>query len=126
MAILNYSFLCEQAIISREHVPSFISVFSEILVKKIPFTHNQINVVINFHLNDSEKSGVGELKLILKSPSGKVGTPIKSTVKKDVEGNDIGLITKVSQKFDEEGQYEFEIFLDGKEMGKIPLLVKTK
>lgn len=123
MVKINYAFFCQYFIISQEGVPSFMSVFSQ-LIGKIPLK-SDIRVVINFSANKEEGgSDASELEIIAKSPSNKVVGSVKNKLlRKNDDEQNIGFISKVSNvEFEEEGEYKFEVLFNGKVIETIPLL----
>ena len=129
MAKLNFSILCEYSIISNAGIPSFISVFSEITGKKLPFRKQEINLVTNFAIEESEKDRAKDLEITLKSPSGKVmaSTKSKLIMEKEKKINEQGFISKfLNVEFKESGTHKFEVFLDGKMVGTVSLLISTR
>lgn len=126
MAKLNYALFCEYSLISREGIPSFISVYSQIITE-LPFVKT-IHLVTNSMLEGAEKNGIKELEIIVKKPDGeKIATQKSKILPIKEEVNELGFISNIKDiKFEKEGIYAFEVAIDGKKIGSTELRVKNQ
>ncbi len=124
MAKLNYSFLCESSIISKEGTPSFISVFSGINAKKLPIK-KAIHVVTNFTLEPKEKGNKNVIGVVV-GLANSTDKPIDSMESPTSAATDnIGFVSKMEElEFEKAGTYNFEITFNGEKAGSIPLNIQ--
>ena len=89
----------------------------------------EIHIVTNYFLEESEVDKTSELEIIIISPSGKKISSMKSKIlkKENSKGNQSGFISVMRGiKFEEWGTHNFEVFLNGNMIGKLPLLISEK
>ena len=125
MARLKFSLFCEHSIMSKEGTPSFVGVFSEIIGKVLPVLRGEMVVVISVYPDDTEKH---EIKVAIQSPDGQEIKSFKNNVGPALsKENDIGFILNIQNfKFEKEGLYNFDIFVDNQKVGTAPLMIKIE
>lgn len=123
---LNFVHLCEYGFITNKGLPGIIGIFNRIEGSNFPIIYPSMTVVLSIQVNDKE---LHEVSIGIKTPSGKeIIKPInKSIGPADNEEQGLGLLATINNiKFEEEGDYEILILVDGKEMGIIPFKVAIK
>jgi len=125
MARLNFCIFCEYSLVSKQGTPSFIGVFSEVIVKKLPATRGRMDVVVNFFPDDINKH---DLIVVVKSPDGGTVKSFPNHVTPAAsKESDVGFMLAISNiKFEKEGIYNFEILLDNNKIGTVPLTIKIE
>lgn len=126
MVSLNFAHICEYAFLLENKSPGIIGVFSNIETSKVPLLVPHITVIVNIKPNDTNPH---KLLMTVKSPSEKeVLKPLQKEVG-PVESADknFGLIINIANlKLEEEGIYNFDIFIDGKKLTNLFFRLQIK
>lgn len=128
MIKFNFAHICEDVYLLQNGTPAVIGIFSEIIGENKPIIRPKMALILNFTPNDKEPHIID---IVIKSPSGEKI--------KEYKGNKVGLQEEQDQnlgfimdfyniKLEEEGVYNFEIFIDNNLITTLPLVftVKTK
>ncbi|MCP4650519.1 MAG: hypothetical protein GY853_10625 [PVC group bacterium] len=121
-AKLNFSFLCDYAMVSREGKLSMNGIFENINVRKFPTHHPLMFVVANVGgVNNKDKF---TCELVSEENSQTKMAAITSEVVVDPNRN-FGFIGQfVNVRYEKPGKYELKFYIDNKEIGVHKFQVK--
>lgn len=98
------------------------------LTKAIPMKRPQIRVIVNLLLDNSEKSIVHEVRVVMKSPEDKeIASKLLKTLPIPNDASELGLIFQLDDiEFQKIGIYRLEIIFDKKRLAVKPLKISLQ
>lgn len=121
---LNFVHLCDTAFFSQEGKLNVIGIFKVIGTRQLPVVHPKLSVVLNLTLSKPAK-----LKLqILKRETGETIAKLEAKLEQKNENEhekEINFISDFNSiKFEENGEYRVEIWIDDELIEVIPFFVQ--
>ncbi|MDD2927474.1 MAG: hypothetical protein PHE30_01300 [Candidatus Omnitrophica bacterium] len=125
--ITNFAFICDYAFTGEGGKLSIIGIFKELKPSgAFPFRHPVMFVVSSLTI---KKPGNYEIfvKIIRLRDNAEIFTPLKYdlSLKEDKVAEVVTLAQLTNLKFDEPGDYEFQIFIGTELIKKLPVIVKA-
>lgn len=121
---INYAFLCDQAFLSADGKLNVTGIFEEINTRSFPALHPQLFVVCQFSV-DEKGSWPYVIKITQKDKGQVFSSPDNIMLTSTKPNEALGNIFQITQiKFDEEGEYEVEIYINNKLEKSLPLRLK--
>ena len=122
-AKLNFSFLCDYALVSREGKLSLNGIFENINVRQFPVYHPLMFVVANISGVNNDDNFTCELGL--EGPEKKCLAIISQKITVDPQKK-FGFIGQfVNIRYEAPGDYALKFFVDNKEIGAHPFAVRS-
>lgn len=120
---INYAFLCDQAFLSADGKLNVTGIFDEIKAHFFPVVHPQLYVVCHFNV-DTEGS-VPYLIKVVKIDGEEIFVSEKVNLSSTKTGDILGNIYQLTQiKFETEGKYEVQIYINDTLERALPLVVR--
>ena len=126
--LCDFAFICDNAFFSQGNKLNIIGIFKEIVpISPFPFQHPQIFIVTNLQIKNL---GPHEaiIKIVRLRDSIQILQDLKFniTVTEDKKVRDfIGIAQLANVKFEEAGNYEIQILVDGTLIKTLPLNIKS-
>jgi len=125
MPAINWTFLCDYAFVDANGRASIIRTFTFIRGPRLPFRYPQMFLVLEYIAEMSEAFTIGAA---ISAPSGK--QVAKVALKKNAHTEQKGRTQKgvlplgfYNIKFEEEGEHHVEIFINGRAVHFLPLMI---
>lgn len=128
MPVIRWAFLCDYACVDAAGKASIIGTFEYINVSQLPRRWPQMYVALEMQTSSEERF---ELSAQINAPSGKEASKrivIPFKTRPGVQKPHKGFVTFAffSTLFEEEGEYQIMLFLDGTPIHAIPLYVRLR
>lgn len=121
---LNFGHLCDMAFFSQEGKLNVIGVFKVIGVRQLPVVHPRLSIVLNLTLSEPAKLKVQILKRETGETIAKLEAQLEQN-KKDDKEREVNFVSDFNNvKFEEEGEYKVEVWIDDEIFETIPFFVK--
>lgn len=119
-ATINFAHLCDTAFLSQQGKLNIIGIFEQVAVKKFPVRHPKITLALNLSLQE----GIYPFKIrLIHVFSNTEVTKLEGELNCKKAGK-TGLINEfVDIRFQESGEYAFEIWIDNEPTGKVSFKV---
>lgn len=125
---VNLAVLADYANITREGKPNIMGIFDVIHAQNFPITHPQMQLVMIFEATIAERGRTKKVEIQLMDADGKkvftLGAEVTIGQVKPGELFHLNHILTINNlRFENPGDYRFDIFIDGQPEKEIPLKV---